>query len=69
MEGASQNGPGSGFKKMNSYENEVAHLDYTMTLITSLFNWQAISVNHKLDNTEVSSVIKLAMWIWKQSIS
>lgn len=46
--------------KMNRYENEVAHLDYTVTLITSLFNWQAISVHHELDNTEVSSVIKLA---------
>lgn len=47
--------------KMNRYEHEVVHLDYTVTLITRLFNWQAISVHHKLDNTEVSAVIKLAI--------
>lgn len=53
--------------KTNRYENEVARLDCTMTLVTSLFNWQAISITDQLGNTIVSSVIKLVMCIWKQS--
>lgn len=49
--------------KTNRYENEVARLDCTMTLVTSLFNWQAISITDQLGNTIVSSVIKLVMCI------